>query len=175
MTATAYLAAPELRHFGDELIQAAEVSSGQASLTIHGQATDNASTFSSSKRDITSRPLTAASAAWDPAPWTTVGEAGPDQRTSNLAGVVQEIVNRPGWKSGNSLALIIRGSGLRTADSFKSAPAGSALLYVEYTVSSSEGVLQVQSATSSISHYLNVSRPPLTRAEIEGTGVRIFT
>ena len=47
------------------------------------------------------RPRTAASVAWAPPAWTTVGDAGAAQRTPNLATVVQEIVNRPGWASGN--------------------------------------------------------------------------
>ena len=35
------------------------------------------------------------------------GEAGPSQRTPNLAAVVQEVVDRPGWASGNALAIMV--------------------------------------------------------------------
>ena len=44
-------------------------------------------------------------------------------------------MNRPGWASGNALALIVTGSGTgkRTARSFNGNPAGAALLHVEYS------------------------------------------
>jgi hypothetical protein len=44
--------------------------------------------------------------------------AGADQRTPNLAPVIQEIVNRPGWASGNSMVIIITGTGKRAAESY---------------------------------------------------------
>jgi hypothetical protein len=46
--------------------------------------------------------------------------------------VIQEIVNRSGWASGNSLVLIVTGTGKRTAESYNGDQAGAALLHVEY-------------------------------------------
>jgi len=46
--------------------------------------------------------------------------------------VIQEIVNRPGWSSGNSLVIIVSGGGERTAESYDGDQAGAPLLYVEY-------------------------------------------
>jgi hypothetical protein len=103
------------------------------SLNIRGQAANNAGTFKTSANNITSRPTTAASVNnWAPAPWTVVGESGPEQQTPNLAAVIQEIVNRSGWASGNSLVLIITGTGTRTAASHNGDRAGAPLLHVEY-------------------------------------------
>lgn len=48
-----------------------------------------------------------------------MGVAGPAQRTSDLAAVVGEVVNRPGWASGNALALLITGTADRTAESLE--------------------------------------------------------
>ncbi len=96
-----------------------EATTAATSLVIRAQAADSAATFTSASTNISSRPRTSAFATWDPAPWTTVGAAGPDQRTPNLAPVLQEVVNRPGWASNNAIAVIITGSGRRTADSFK--------------------------------------------------------
>ena len=76
--------------------QVDETSSVSTSLTIQGEAIDNAPTFSSSNWNISSRTRTTATVSWSPAPWTAVGEAGPDQRTPNIAPVVQEIVSRSG-------------------------------------------------------------------------------
>ena len=111
-----------------------EAASGSVALNIRGQADDDAATFSSSSGNVSSRPTTLATVAWSPAPWITVGDAGPDQRTPNVAGVIQEIVSRPGWTSGNALAVVLTGSGRRVAESYDGSAAGAPLLHVEYAV-----------------------------------------
>lgn len=110
-----------------------EVTTGAAALVITGEAADNLPTFNNTSAKISTRAKTAATVAWSPAPWTAVGAAGIEQRTPNLAAVVQEIVNRPGWSSGNTLAFIITGSGVRTAVAYDSAPAAAPLLHIEFT------------------------------------------
>ena len=97
--------------------QVEEPSSGVADLTIHGQAADNAPSFSDIAYDMTSRTTTAASVGWSVPQWATVGEAGSDQRTPDLAPVIREIVNRPGWAGGNAMVVIVSGSGTRTRPS----------------------------------------------------------
>jgi uncharacterized protein YjiK len=104
----------------------------ETSLIVQGEESDNAAVFSSSSQNISSRPRTAAEVAWSPPPWRTVGEAGPDQRTSDIAVLIQEIVDRPGWANGNALAIIFTGSGRRVADSYNGNPTGAPLLHVEY-------------------------------------------
>jgi hypothetical protein len=61
-----------------------------------------------------------------------VGEAGSDQQTSDINPIVQEIVDRQEWSSGNSLAVIISGTGRRSAESFDGDAAGAPVLHVEY-------------------------------------------
>jgi hypothetical protein len=104
------------------------------SLLIQGEYVDSAQPFSDSTQDISSRATTSASQQWWPAEWPTVGEAGYGQRTPNLSSIIKEIVDRPGWSSGNSLAIIITGYGQRIAESFDGDPAGAPLLHVEYTL-----------------------------------------
>jgi hypothetical protein len=99
---------------------------------IEGQASDNAATFTNTNGEISSRPRTSTGVWWAPPPWQTVGEAGLDQRTENLAAVIDEIIGRPGWTSGNSLALIITGSGARIAESFNGVSASAPKLHIEY-------------------------------------------
>ena len=110
-----------------------EVSSVAASLTLHGQAADDAPAFTTSSGDIGSRPTTAAAVTWSPAAWTAVGAAGPDQQTPNLAPLIQEIVSRSGWTAGNSLVLVVTGSGTRVAEAFEGAANAAPLLHVDYT------------------------------------------
>ncbi|HZD78996.1 MAG TPA: hypothetical protein VE646_02995 [Actinomycetota bacterium] len=118
-----------------------EVSTGADTLTIRGQAADDPGTFTTATGNISSRPRTAAAVSWSPPPWDTVGQAGTGQRTPDLAAVLQEIVDRPGWASGNALALIVTGTGTRTAEAFD----GTAIpiLHVEYTTGSASNTAPV--------------------------------
>jgi K319L-like, PKD domain/Calcineurin-like phosphoesterase len=95
-----------------------EVTTGAVSLSIQGQAADNPTTFSSSAGNISSRPRTIASVGWVPPAWPTVQIHGPDQRTPDISSIIREIIARPGWAAGNALAVIITGSGNRTAEAF---------------------------------------------------------
>jgi len=112
--------------------QADEAHSDPTSLTIQGEDVDNAATFTNDVGSISARPKTTAAVGWSPPPWTIVGEAGPDQQTPDIALVIQEIVDRPGWSSGNSLAVIITGTGERVAEAWDGVSAAAPLLHVEY-------------------------------------------
>ncbi len=109
-----------------------EVNAESTSLTIQGENVDQATTFASVKNNVSSRTRTAAAVSWSPNPWTTVGAVGTDQRTPDIASVIQEIVDRPGWASGNSLAIIITGTGHRTAVAYEGGQAGAPRLQVDY-------------------------------------------
>ena len=115
--------------------QVDETTTEVTKLKIQGEDSDNAATFTSSDNNISSRPTTTANVFWEPEPWTTKGEAGLEQQTPDLTSVIQEIVNRPGWGSGNSLATIITGSGERVAEAFDGDQDNAPLLYVEFTAS----------------------------------------
>ena len=113
--------------------QVDKTSSVATSLTIEGEAIDDAPTLTSSNWNISDRTRTVASVAWSPVVWTTVGHAGPDQRTPDISSIIQEIVDQPGWLSGNSLVVIITGIGERVAESYNGNPNGAPLLHVEYS------------------------------------------
>jgi Bacterial Ig domain len=111
--------------------RADETSSVATNLTVGGEASDNALPFTNKKFNVSSRPDTTASVPWTPPAWNVVGEAGSAQRTPSLSAVVQEIVSRPGWGTGNALVLVITGSGKRVAEPFE---AGfPPVLHIEYT------------------------------------------
>ena len=110
-----------------------EVNEEVTHLIIEGQASDNASTFTANDGNVSSRPRTIAGVSWAPEPWRTIGQAGLDQQTPDIASIVQEIVDQPGWRSGNSLVIIITGSGERTAESYDGDQNGAPQLYVEFT------------------------------------------
>lgn len=75
-------------------------------MSIFGENVDNSSPFAVIDQNISDRPLTTASVDWDIPVWATVGEAGSNQKTSNIASVIQEIVSRPGWASDNTIGII---------------------------------------------------------------------
>jgi len=113
-----------------------ETYSAEVTVTIRGEATGNAATFTSASGNISSRSTTAAFTGWTPPPWNTRGVAGVDQRTPDLSEIVQEIVDHPGWSEGNSLAMIVTGTeqnDKRTAESFNGEAGGAAALHVWWT------------------------------------------
>ena len=95
-----------------------EAHSDPTSVIIHGEAVGDAALFSGLDFDLSSRPTTGASSPWNPEPWTVVGASGSAERTSDLASVLQEIVDRSDWSAGNALALIFSGDGRRVAESY---------------------------------------------------------
>jgi hypothetical protein len=113
-------------------LQADETSDVATTLTIQGEASDNAAPFTSGSNNVGARPRTAASVGWSPPVWNLVGEAGAGQRTPDLSAVVQQIVSRGGWLSGNALAFVITGSGSRVAESFDGTATGAPLLHVVF-------------------------------------------
>ena len=116
----------------DVQFTADEAQSGATSLTLRAQAVDSAPPFAATANNLGSRVLTAAAASWAPAAWTTVGDRTALQRTPDLSGSIQEVVNRPGWTSGNALAILINGTGHRTADAFDKTDAVPATLTIRY-------------------------------------------
>jgi hypothetical protein len=46
--------------------------------------------------------------------------------------VIQPVVDRLGWSSGNSLILVITGAGTRAAEAFEGSATGAPLLVIEY-------------------------------------------
>ncbi len=78
---------------------------GAVNLIIEGQLAPNAAAFTSAKADLTSRTRTAAQVKWSPAAWSTAGEK---RQTPDLSAILQEIIDQPGWASGNALVVIIR-------------------------------------------------------------------
>lgn len=109
-------------------------------LTIEGEDVGDARWYEDIAYNISSRPRTSASAQWvlnNSNEWENVGDTAqsPDLRT-----IVQEIVDRGDWSSGNDMAFIISGSGKRVADSHDGSSSKAPLLHVEYTEAVGAGI-----------------------------------
>jgi len=121
---------------------AAEAQSETTTLAITVEAADHAAAFSATAGNLSNRPITSTSLVWQPPAWSVVGEAAASQRTPNLAGIVQEIVSRPGWASGNAIALFIKGAGHRTAEAFDKSGGSPPSLSVTYSIESTASFTQ---------------------------------
>ncbi len=118
-------------------VDATNKNTDPCNLLIFAQSADNPLTFDPSVNfNISSRPRLTDSVAWNIAAgsWTTVGQSGTDQTSSNIARLVQQLVNRSGWATGNAMAFFIRGSGLREADSYDKSTTACPQLVIEYIV-----------------------------------------
>ncbi len=90
-----------------------------ANFTIDGEAVGNATPFTATVNNISGRARTVAQVAWATPLWAGRHVSGPDQRTSDLSTIVQEIVDGGGWASGNAMAFIVNQStSHRDAESF---------------------------------------------------------
>jgi hypothetical protein len=99
-----------------------EVGEKPTQLTIHAEASDSAREFKDDSRNISERARSKASLSWSPAPWKKTGESGAAQKSPDLASLISEVISRPGWKPGNSIAFLISGEGKRVASSSKNPP-----------------------------------------------------
>jgi len=84
------------------------ISEGDSSFIIRGIAEDNVAAFSNTTNDITDRPTTSSVISWVPDDWSEPATAFP---TDDVTPIVQEIVNRGGWASGNTMGFVIEGAG----------------------------------------------------------------
>ncbi len=110
-----------------------ETSSGAASFVIDAAAADTTKSFKTTRYSISSLPRTSAKASWSPPSWDVVGEAGAAQRTDDLSAVIEEVISRSGWVSGNAITLVIDGSGRRVAEAWNGDAAAAPLLHVEFS------------------------------------------
>ncbi len=92
-------------------------------ITISAHDTDNSATFTSTSGNISGRTKVSNTVNWagsTSSTWGTsnAGLAGTNQRTPDLKTVIQQVISRSGWASGNALSVILTGEGVRNAYSF---------------------------------------------------------
>ncbi|WP_428741618.1 Ig-like domain-containing protein [Tenacibaculum sp.] len=115
-----------------------ETNSGSTSLTVKVQDSSNAPDITTQSYNITLRSYYSQSVAWSPNPWNSVGASGTDQRTPSLKALVQYIVSKSNWSSGNSMMFYISGTGERTAESYDGSSSNAPKLVVTYSTGSSD-------------------------------------
>ncbi|MGD8764745.1 MAG: hypothetical protein PVG87_20730, partial [Desulfobacteraceae bacterium] len=108
-----------------------EVNTGTARVVIDVQDHKDAPMFVQVDRNISDRTLSGDPVDWNPMPqWTAVGEI---HRTPDLSALVQKIVGRTDWSSGNAMVFVGEGMNYnRAAFSHDQDPALAPLLHIEY-------------------------------------------
>jgi len=102
-------------------------------LVIHAENQDSCHSFTTTPFDVSKRDMTTNAVNWLPPSWSIFNAAAADQQTPDLSALVQEVVNRTGWKSGNPMSFIITGTGKRTAHSYNGSAAKAPKLFITYT------------------------------------------
>ena len=118
-----------------------ENQSNPAAIAVYGENIDDASTFTGSNYNVSFRSRTNATVNWDPSSWIT-DAAGAAERTPDITSIVQEIVNRPGWQSGNAMAFIFDGNGTRSAYSRDDDLSKSATLHITFQYHSPNTIIE---------------------------------
>ncbi|MBK8100288.1 MAG: PQQ-dependent sugar dehydrogenase [Planctomycetes bacterium] len=87
----------------------------QSRLVIHAEATDDAAVLTGVPFELSSRTRGPEQVVWTPAGWPASGLA---PQSVDCKDVLQPLLQRPGWRQGNRVLLLIDGTGTRTARSF---------------------------------------------------------
>ncbi len=95
-------------------------STGYSNLRLRSEISGNAIPFEEVNYNLSIRPLSTDSVIWEPGEWTIQDFAGEEQKTPNLATIIQEAIDQSNWVPGNSIAIIINGEGSRSAHNFTS-------------------------------------------------------
>lgn len=97
---------------------------------IYAEAVDDAATFTTASNDISGRTRTTASVTWS---GTSLGTGW--KTTPDISAVIQEVINRAGWTSGNDLNILMgfaSGANVRVL-SYDNAPADAPILNITWT------------------------------------------
>jgi hypothetical protein len=111
------------------VFKAAGDESDATDLVIRGEDSDDAGRFTVANGDITNRALNNGFVNWHVPPWNS----NSIYETPDLTSLVQEIIGRGGWVSGNDMAFVITGSGLRRSVAYDGSHEDAPLLHIEYT------------------------------------------
>lgn len=112
----------------------ASATGGLALTRVDGHLHDNSPTFTTTDGDVDGRGHTLANRSWDPSEWI----AGTSYASPDIKAVIQDIISRPGWVSGNALTILhIDDDGpINTrifVESYDSVPANAAKLDIIFT------------------------------------------
>lgn len=134
-----------------------ETNSNPCSVEIYAENGNNAQPFYTLPNNISARSRTTEVVYWDIPNWSSTNENGSAQATPNLKLLVQKVVNRSGWNSGNALAFIFDGIGTRTAYAYDGDASKAPVLHVQWSAVASAELLNdysIKIYPNPVSHVL---------------------
>lgn len=156
------------------------ISGANYNLRIRGVDEDNTASFSS---DPTARPTTTAFGDWDFTDWAF----NTFKDTSDFTSVIQEIVDRPGWSSGNALGIFIYSrltgtTGTFSVKDYSDNPSLDAVLTIDYVGSitqtktiSAKASINRHSVYVSAKAYINNPNASSYGWKVSKPGYSVFT
>ena len=112
-----------------------EASFDPASFLVRTEDDTNADPIAGVRWDLSRRLHEGPGVPWSPPNWPFLDAKTMDQRTPSLISIVQPIIDRGGWSSGNAMLFLITGEGTRTAESFDGSMAKAPRLRLWWTES----------------------------------------
>ncbi|MEH6650223.1 MAG: PilC/PilY family type IV pilus protein [Motiliproteus sp.] len=108
--------------------------SDSTNLVFNAEDIGDSPAFSTTDNDLSDRNKTAQSIGWNAAAAWTAETQYQSPAAPDLSPVIQEVVNRTDWCGGNSLSLLVSGTGLRVAKSYERNPSLAPRLDITYDV-----------------------------------------
>jgi len=157
------------------------------SIYIDANYVNSARTFSDHK-PIKGRALTslAAQVQWDIPAWSITEERGKKQKTPDLSVMIQEIIDRPKWKSGNHMAFIFSAGPScidetchRTAETHKN-DNSSPTLVIEFVddeppvITPANFTVDIRKKVNDVVYLLDIVPTPKTVTILSGNGEHFF-
>ena len=103
-------------------LTADEIGGVDCNLSIRAHAVPNAQPFAEVSGNLSDRPKTTNVVNWLVEPWWQVNVSGEQHKSPNIAAVINEVVSSNDWQRNNALALLIDGTGTRTAVAYDANP-----------------------------------------------------
>lgn len=138
-------------------------------VNVYGHDIDNSSAFSATANNVSGRTRTTAAVNW--ATSSTTYTDGQNIDSPNIASVIQEVVDRGGWNSGNALSLILTPvSGAKYAYSYYGSATNAPELILTYSTSGSSYTVLLVTANSSLT-----SEETSRKSQFESWGYTVNT
>ena len=134
---------------------------GTVNMQIRCQDVDDAGTFTSTNFDISNRVTTTAVVNWSPPGWP-LDANGVNQQTPDLSSIINEVISRPGWISGNDIVVIISGpsdSDKREAETFDSSASEAPAIQITYETCNLSAGVSSQNVDCGQSGSITISSP----------------
>lgn len=110
------------------LFTADATKSDVTSLQISTDDLANSEVFKTTPFDISTRTTISPSIPWNPTAWTNEQQ----YNSPDLSKIVQAIIDKNDWNSGNAITFVITGTGVRSAHSYDGDPSKSPILQLKF-------------------------------------------